>query len=283
MKEETPAPHPHVDIEHVYGRPALTTPHTPQPTPPPAAEHTTRPAPKNQYRKYFLYVLIVGVIISALISIIAILIGEVNDYISRALQTTLSMVIHAMIALAFMSTTNRTRSRGQELVINTLFGITIASFFTSTLSIWQVISSQTTIDFYQLYLYALIAVLIIQAMFSVNVIDKTTANLMRTAQGMTVAMWVYLIPSVFDDNIPKSMPELYYRGIAALGILLGTVLILVVIFHRLYIAKHPELKLVGNAKAGGMPLWLIVLLCVVCAPVVFGYLAVILSALGAWF
>lgn len=235
---------------------------------------------KRQFRKYFLYVLIGGVIISALISVVAILIGEVNDYISRALLTTLSMVIHAMIALAFMSATNHTHSRGQELVINTLFGITIASFFTSTLSIWKVIDGQTTTDFYQLYFYALIAAFIIQAMLSVNVIDKITANLMRAAQWMTVGMWVYLIPSVFDNSYPKSWPEIYYRGIAALGILLGTTLILVVIFHRLYVTKHPELKVPGTPKAGGMPVWLIVLLCVVGGPMVLGYLSAIIGVLG---
>lgn len=287
MKEQPPAPHPHVDVEKVYGRPGLHAQPTPsaQPAAPVTAvpQNPAQPVAddgKRQFRKYFLYVLIGGVIISALISVVAILIGEVNDYISRALLTTLSMVIHAMIALAFMSATNHTHSRGQELVINTLFGITIASFFTSTLSIWKVIDGQTTTDFYQLYFYALIAAFIIQAMLSVNVIDKITANLMRAAQWMTVGMWVYLIPSVFDNSYPKSWPEIYYRGIAALGILLGTTLILVVIFHRLYVTKHPELKVPGTPKAGGMPVWLIVLLCVVGGPMVLGYLSAIIGVLG---
>lgn len=273
MNDEAPAPHPHVDIERVYGR-------NQQPTPP--AEKSTQTPKRGQFRKYFLYVLIGGVVISAIISIVAILIGEVNDYISRALLTTLSMVVHAMIALAFMSVTTKQRTTGQELVINTLFGITIASFFTSTLGIWRVVAGDTVLDFYQLYFYAIIAVFIVQMLLSVNTIDKITNRLMQTSVGLVVLLWLYLIPSVFDNSYPKSWPEIYYRGIAAIGIALGTVLILVTIFHRLYLTKHPEAKAVAGPKAGGMPVWLIVLLCVICAPVVLGYLSVILGLLGAF-
>ena len=187
-----------------------------------------------------------------------------------------------MIALAFMSATAKKRTTGQELVFNTLFGITIASFFTATLGLWQVISGQTVVDFYQLYFYALCAVLIIQMLLSVNVIDKITNQLMRVAIGITVALWAYLIPSVFDNGYVKTLPEIYYRGIAAIGILLGTVLVLVAIFHRLYFTKHPELKAAAAAaqKHGAMPVWLIVVLCVIGVPMALAYLSTIFGVLG---
>lgn len=267
--QEGVVPQPHVDVGRVYGR-------NWQPDPPaPAAKH-------SQFRKYFFYVLIGGVVISALISIVAILIGEINDYISRALLTTLSMVIHAMVALAFMSVTGTQRTTGQELVINTLFGITIASFFTTTLGIWKVISGETMADFYQLYLYALFAALLVRMLLGVNTIDKLTNGLMRTAIGTTVLLWLYLIPSVFDDGYPKAWPEVYYRGIAAIGVALGTVLILVTIFHRLYLVKHPEVRAAASPapRAGGIPVWLIVILCVIAAPIVLGWLGTIVGLLG---
>lgn len=267
--QEEAAPQPHVDVERVYGR-------NWQPDPPaPAAKH-------SRFRKYFFYVLIGGVVISALISVVAILIGEINDYISRSLLTTLSMVIHAMIALAFMSATGTQRTTGQELVINTLFGVTIASFFTTTLGIWKVISGDTMADFYQLYLYALLAALLVRMLLGVNTIDKLTNGLMRTAIGTTVFLWLYLIPSVFDDGYPKTWPEVYYRGIAAVGVVLGTVLILVTIFHRLYLVKHPEARAAASSapRAGGIPVWLIVILCVIAAPIVLGWLGTIVGLLG---
>jgi hypothetical protein len=236
---------------------------------------------RGQFRKYFLYVLIGGVVISALISIVAILIGEINDYIARALFTTLSMVVHAMIALAFISTASTQRTTGQEIVINTMFSVVVASFFTSTLGIWKVINGDTVVDFYQLYLYALIAALVVQVLLSIRAIDGITKGLVRASVGVTVFLWLYLIPSVFDDAYPKAWPELYYRGIAAIGILLGTILILVTIFHRLYLAKHPEVRASSTPKAGGgMPVWLIVLICVVGAPVVLGWLGSVIGLLG---
>lgn len=272
MKEEAPAPAPHVDIERVYGRNIDQQPadHAP--------ESQVTKAERGKFRKYFLYVLVGGVIISGIISIVAVLIGEVNDYVTRALLTTLSMVVHAMIAIAFISTSTTKRTVGQEVVINTLIAIVSASFFTSALSIWQVISTQTTTDFYQLYMYSFIAALIVQMLLSVDIIDVITSKLMKVAVGVTAFMWLYLIPSVFDNSYPKTLPEIYYRGIAAIGILLGTVLVLVMIFHRLYIAKHPELK-AAAPKRKGMPVWLIVVLCVVGIPIVLGYLGAILSVL----
>lgn len=269
-------PAPRVDIDKVYGwanQPDASSVHDSHSVPAASTK------PHGRFRKYFLYILIAGVIVSALISIVAILIGEINDYIARALWTTLSMVVHAMIALSFISVTVKKRSRGQEIVINTLFVITVASFFTSTLGIWKVVSGQTVGDFYQLYFYALIAVLIIQMMLSVNTIDKITNRLMVGAMGLTVFLWVYLIPSVFDNDYPRAWPEVYYRGIAAIGIVLGTVLILVTIFHKLYLTKHPEQKPVV-AKSGGMPTWLIVLLCIVGIPMALVYLSSILGFLS---
>jgi hypothetical protein len=279
MKEEqTPAPH--VDVERVYGRNfQQTQPHSEVPAASPDKVE------RGKYRKYFFYVLIGGVVISALISIVAVLIGGLNDYISRALLTTLLMVIHAMIALAFISSTTTKRTIGQEIVTNTLLTIVIASFFTSTLGIWQVISGETAGDFYQLYAYGFIAALIVQMLLSVNVIDKTTNLLMRTSVGITVFMWAYLIPSVFDNGYVKSWPEIYYRGIAAIGILLGTVLVLVTIFHRLYVSKHPELikEKQAAARHKGMPGWLIVVLCVFGIPIALGYLGSIISMLFSVF
>lgn len=274
--EETPAPHPHVDVEKVYGRASHEQPAAPE----------AKPVDKGgKFRKYFLYVLIGGVIVSALISIIAILIGEINDYIARALWTTLLMVVHAMIALAFISVSGNQRTRGQEIVVNTLFGLTIASFFTSTLGVWDVISGEVTGNLYQVYFNTLIAAFVVQALLSVKLIDKLTNRFMQAAIGLTVTMWAYLIPSAFDDSYPKVLPGVYYRGIAALGIALGTTIVLVVIFHKLHLAKHPELKAVAPAtpKAGGMPIWLIVILCILGLPFAIGILSMLFGVLGFLF
>lgn len=241
----------------------------------------TTPEPRDRrtlFRKYFLYVLIGGVVIAAIVSIAAILIGEINDYIARALLTTLSMVIHAMIALAFMSTTEKHRTTGREIVVNTLFAITVASFFTTTLGIWKVIGTDVTGDFYQLYFYAIVASLIIWAMLGVQVLDTVTNRLMRISVGLVCAMWVYLIPSVFDDGYPRLWPEIYYRGIAAVGILLGTMLVLTAIFHKLYLTKHPEVSAILADKAGTkkhMPVWMVVVLFLIGVPVALWILGII--------
>ncbi len=270
-EEKTPDPHPHVDVDKVYGwalrREAVTSPE----------KGDAAPSKNIQFRKYFLYILIGGVVLSAGISIVAILIGQINDYIARALWTTFLMVIHALIALAFISVAGKQHTRGQEIVINTLFGLTIASFFTSTLGAWNVITGLMSLHLYQIYFNTLIAAFVVQVLLSVKLVDQLTNRFMRAAIWLTITMWAYLIPAAFDNSYSSALPAIYYRGISALGIALGTTIVLVVIFHQLYVSKHPELKAAAQGTTGskGMPLWLIILLIILGLPALLVVLGVI--------
>ena len=220
---------------------------------------------KGEIRKYFLYVLTGGVALSAVISVIAILAGGINDYVGRALLTTLSMVVHAVIALAIMSAANKQQSRADEFLTNTIFAVVIASFFTTALGIWEVLSGELTGDLYQLYFYTIIASLVIRLIQGARAFDVVSRRLQQTAIGIAAFLWLYLIPSVFQNGYYSLLPDMYYRGIAAVSVLLGTSIILFAIFRHLYAVKHPEQRAAG-AKPGDMPVWLIVILCIIGAP-----------------
>jgi len=245
--EETPTP-----------RYQATTPEQSFGTSPEVAD-----AEHNHYRKYFLYVLIGGVVVSALISIGAILIGRIDDNIARALWTTFLTVIHALVILAFMSSASRKRSAGDELTVNALYTVTIASYFTSVLAAWDVLGDRLTGDFYQLYFYTVIIVLVVRLLLRIRAVDEMTKRMRQALLGSVALLWAYLIPSVFDDEYIKVLPGLYYRGIAALAVLIGTLAVLMTIFHRIYTMRHPEARVTAESHPKRFPVWAVVLIILV--------------------
>lgn len=236
-----------------------------------------------QYRKYFLYVLIGGVVASALISVVAILIGEFDDTITRALWTTLLTMAHAAVVLALMSaTTSRRRDVGDELMVNVLYGIAIASYFTSVLSVWRVISGEVTGDFYQLYFNTFITVLVLQGVLKIRIVSVAASRLKQALIGTIALLWAYLIPSVFDNSTPKVLPSIYYRGVAALVVVLGTIAVLMTIFHRLYLTHHPELKAAAPMKKPRISVGILLLIIVAALfvlPTILGVLYTIVTLL----
>ena len=235
------------------------------------------PSTKFNLNKYFLYTLVGGLIISALISVVAVLIGEFNSTVSRALGTTVSMVIHTLLALLLISANTKSEKQSGSLLINTLIFITVASFITSILSIWNIITGQIVGDLYIIYFYTFCASLWSRLLLRVgeNLLDKPTRIISQAAIGFTALLYTLLIPSTLT-HYPNTLPDLYYRTMAATAILLATASVLTTVFHRIYIFKHPEVKSLPSVKSG----WDIVLAIIVLfvgVPFIFGVMVSLMA------
>lgn len=234
------------------------------------------PAPPQRtflkdFNKYVLYTLVGGLIISALISVVAVLIGEFNSTLTKALGTTGSMVAHAIVALLLVSISSK--GQGNGLVLNTLLSITVASFITSLFGIWDILEGRILGDLYLLYLYTFGAVVWIQLHLKIQeyVPDKLVRFATYAAIGLTVLFYILLIPTIFT-HYPDKLPEFHYRGMAATIILLATASILTIVFHRIYIFKHPETKSQASTNTG----WDVIIALVVLflgLPVIIGLIA----------
>ncbi|HEY0965177.1 MAG TPA: hypothetical protein VGE13_01730 [Candidatus Saccharimonadales bacterium] len=207
-------------------------------------------------KKYIMYVLIGGLVLSALISIVAVLAGEFNDTVGRAFGTTLTIMLHSLLGLLFLSV-KRSRSLSGAILINTTFTLIVASMMTSILGIWDIVPGRIVGDLYSTYLLTVVAALIISGLVSAHIKDKVVGGLAWGASGTVVVAFISLIPWIFAE-FPASLPQFYFRVVAALFILAATVTILTVIFDRLFMIKHPELKAPTNPNA--MPLWVKILL-----------------------
>ena len=230
--------------------------------------------PKSSFNlhKYFLYTLVGGLIISALISVIAVLTGEFSSTMSRALGTTGSMVVHTFILLFLLSIGNNDKNGGQSFTINTLVLITVVSFITSTLGIWEIISGRATADTYLLLFYTFLASLWTQLLLKVgeNLIDKPTRIVSKISIGFTALFYIILIPTIFT-HYPDKLPEFHYRVLAATAIVLATTSVLTTVFRRIYIFKHHGVKMYSTSTS-----WDIVIACIVLfagLPIMFSIIA----------
>ena len=250
--------------------------------------------------KWFFYILIGGLIVSAVISIMAVLVGEINDVVARSLWTTFIMVVHSLIAVALISAaTNARNSVADEVALNVLVGLVIASFITAALGIWEVFSGAVVGDLYRLMFYALFSDLLIFGLLHSRFSDTAIARSAKISIGITVAFFLYLIPSVFSNSLNYTLPDIYGRGVAAFSILLSTSVVITIIFHWVYAMKHRDEKdheraeAIAAAQASGvpapqpMPVLLRVLLIVIVAvfglPIVLGILGTLLLTFSRMF
>lgn len=218
-------------------------------------KNTSRSA---KFRKYTLYVLIGGLIVSSLISILAILTGEFSDTIRRALLTTLLMVVHALLALAFVSVEPGKDKFTSVLITNVSFGIVVASFFTSVLGTWGIFDAGTVRECYTTYVLAFLVTLMASVVLQLRHEKLRTRALAFVSTGALVFQYALVQPWIFvDDN--SNLPDIYYRSIAATGVLLITLIVLTTISYRLYAAKHPTTKPRKSVSIPGWA-WIIIIL-----------------------
>lgn len=216
---------------------------TPAPTQPDNAK-------KSKLKVAFLYVLIGGLAVSALISIVAILIGEFNDVVQKALATTFIFVTHSLLILALVSA-DRNDSIGKSLFATTIFTAVILNMLTSTLGTWGVWGDDISWRAFLFYILAIGSSFIATGVLKLVVAHRPTKYSVYGTVGVIAALTLVLIPWVFTPN-PADLGDFYYRLIGALTILGVTTFALSVIFNRIAVSQNPALK-EGRAKQPDVP------------------------------
>lgn len=255
---------------------------TPQESHETVKTHAAEPEKKsvaNDLKKAFLFVLVGGLVISAVIAVIAVLIGEFNEMTWRALGTTMSIVFHALAGLLFYSMSSGTDDKNlNEVYINTIMGIVVASFATSVFSLWEVLTGPIVGDLYAVYFYTFVFSTLAKILYAVSRADKVTKALSNTSLGFTALMYTMVLPPLFYDY-PNELPDVYYRILAAVAIVLGTTSVLTAIYNRLYLNKHPELTK-KDATHGTSPLTVVlyIVIGIFAIPMLFWLFGWILSS-----
>jgi len=241
----------------------------------PVLESEKKLDPKmSKIKVAFLYVLIGGLVVSALISVVAILIGQFNEAVLKALLTTFIFVTHSLLILGLVSA-DKYNTIGKAIIPTTIFGVVIANLFTSTLGTWGIWNNGLSWRSFLLYTLLVGAAFIVTAVLKLRATNHTPTNISVYATvGFILLLTVLLAPWIFSPQTVNDYP-LYYRIVGAVAILGATSLSLSAIFNRLIASKAPKVEKAPQPNTpGGM----------IAIYVVFGTIAGLfwLSGVGAF-
>lgn len=198
---------------------------------------------KSKYTKLklaFLYVLIGGLVISALISVSAILIGEFNAVIQKALLTTFVLVTHSLLALAIVSADSR-NILGKSIIATTIMAAVIANMFTTTFGIWQIWGDGASVNAFHLYMLAIGTAFVVAGVLKLHLAHQVTRILTNVSAGLVGFFSLLVVPWIVIDDT-AALDAFYFRAIAAAGILTATALVVTAIVNRIAAGQHASLR-----------------------------------------
>ncbi len=191
-----------------------------------------------------LYVLIGGLVASAIIAIAGILIGEFNSALQKAFGTIFVFVTHSLFILGLVWSDRHNRL-GRSLIPTVLLGTALANIVTTTLGTWEIIEGETAWRFVLFYMLLIGSSFMITAIVRLNVADKLVTILTRATVGSLIAWTLLLAPWVFE--VVARFNPLYFRIVAAFTILTTTLFLVTVILRSIAVARRPALR--AKAKA----------------------------------
>jgi len=232
-----------------------------------------------EFKKFFLFNLIGSLIISALVAVVTVLIGEFNEVTGRVLFTLLMVVIHSIVSLTFIWDDSRQNTFERlSFFTNVIFILIVVSFITSILGVWKIIPAETVWNLYQTYFVIGFASLhgdiLSKALFKENYLD-----MIIYVNYLFMAIVVLMLqPIIYLNNSVNILGETFFRILGAAGIIDGTLSILTIIFYKLYMNKHPkeENPLQGSLQGQpqqkakkGLSIWVWILIIYLFVQVIF--------------
>lgn len=213
-----------------------------------------------QLKKFFIFSFIASLVVAALVAVVTVLFGQFNEITEKVFLTLFMVVAHSLISLAFIWDDSRRNTFNKlAFFINTVFLLVVLSFVTSLFGIWEIVAGGTIWRIYQTYF------LIAFASLHIDILSKAFnkekyMDIIIYVNYLFIAIVVLMFqPIIYIDNATSVLSEMYFRILAAIGIIDGTLSILTIIFYKLYMYKHPEIQNVGPQKKLGIWLWILII------------------------
>lgn len=230
-----------------------------------------------EFKKFFLFNLIGSLIISALVAVVTVLIGEFNEISARILLTLAMVIIHSLFSLVFIWDDEKQNTFERlAFFINVLFLLIVVSFITSLFGIWKIIPAATVWNLYQTYFVVAFAALhgdiLSKALRKENFMDL----IVYVNYIFMIIVVLMLQPIIYISGAFQQLGEMFFRILGAIGIIDGTLSILVIIFYKLYMHKHPkedyplqaEVPKPAEQKKKGLSIWVWILIILLAAQII---------------
>jgi hypothetical protein len=213
----------------------------------------------SELKKFFIFSFIGSLVIAALVAVVTVLIGHFNEITGRVFMTLFMVVIHSLVSLAFIWDDSR-RNTFDKLAffINTVFLIIVFSFITSLFGVWKIVSGETIGHLYQTYFLLAFAALHADILSKAFNKEKYMDAIIYANYIFISIVFLMLQAIVYIHNPMAVLGEMYFRFLAAASIVDGTLSILTIIFYKLYMHKHPEIKMETTKKGLSIWVWLLI-------------------------
>ncbi len=195
----------------------------------------------DKIKSYFLKTMIGCLVAAAAIAVVTVLSGQFNDVTSKALSTIVLIALHSLISFSFIVNNEKQKTFDSlTFFTNATFIIIILSFITSIFGLWRILGADFVGKLYALYFILLFAILHGEVLAKTLGKKDSINSVVYSNFIFMVAVVLMLLPVIFMEE-PSSLGSMYYRILAATGIIDATLTLIAVILHKLYIQKHPEL------------------------------------------
>ena len=213
-------------------------------------------------KRALLFCLIGSLIVSAVVAVVAILIGHFNDITTRIFFTLFIVMLHSLVSLMFVWDDERQKTFERlSFFINVVFFLIVISFVASTFGIWKIISGETVFHFYQTFFIVAFAALHADILSKVFHKEKYMDMVIYVNYVFMVLVVCMLQPIIFLNNATDVLGSFYYRILGAASLIDATLSILTIIFYKLYLNKHPNAEnTLAAPKKRRMGFWVWILI-----------------------
>ena len=164
---------------------------------------------------------------AAAIAVAAVLIGEFNDILGKALITLIVVMIHALASLGFLDSKSKKKNPGELVVFtNTIFVLIVLSFVSSIFGIWELISGTVLTKLYATYFITAFAVSHGEILYKVTGLDKKIDKIIYSNFVLMFVVFALLLPVIWASGA-ADFPDFYYRLLSAAAIIDTTLTVLV--------------------------------------------------------
>lgn len=203
-------------------------------------------------KRIFLQILVGCLVAAGALCVITVLVGSFNDIFAKALFTIFLIALHSLVSFGFITNKERQKtSENLEFFSNTTFVIIVLSFITSLSGVWGLLDGDLVWRLYVTYFVLLFATLHGEVLTKMLGKQDTIDKLVFSNYGFMIVVVLMLLPVIFVSDA-SLLGEVYYRFLAAFGIIDATVTLVAVIMHKLYLQKHPKVESAVFSQANGL-------------------------------
>lgn len=211
----------------------------------------------QKIKRLFFQVLIACLVATASLAVIAVLTGGFSDVLGKAIGTIALVAFHAILSLGYITNNEKNEStpgaKTLGLFSTTVFTLIVLSFITSVFAVWGLLEGSFAFRLYGIYTIILFATLHADVLYRMNGQEKKIDYVINTNYVFIAIVASMLIFLILAGELAEYFGDMYFRLLAALGIIDATLTISAVIMHKLFMQKHPEIAAAvdkANEKAG---------------------------------